>query len=240
MKKIIEEICNYSVRKFGSDKNTLGVMLFGSVARNKPDKYSDIDIFVLEKNKGSFSRVNFVKNGIRTDVIFNSIKEVKEYLKNDKGNVRRITSHMLAHGQILFQRGNELNKLKSVAIKNLGLKTHRNTDEILMHKYSINDFWGEVQRDFEKGDWIAFGLDSQLLLNNLLDLFLKINGAFHKQPNETKEILRILDRRFADKIEKFYKTANFKTKINILSNLVEYIYKKSGGGLPRNWSIKNR
>jgi len=92
------------VKKYKQDKNVLGILLFGSVARNKFDNYSDIDIYILLDKKGKFSRENFVNNKIRVDIIFNTIKEAKDYLKEEKNNVRRITSHMLAHGKILFQK----------------------------------------------------------------------------------------------------------------------------------------
>jgi hypothetical protein len=48
---------------------------------------------------------------------------------------------------------------------NLKLKTKYKKGEILMHKYSIDDFWGEVQRDIKNNDYLAFGLDSHLLIS---------------------------------------------------------------------------
>jgi hypothetical protein len=60
---------------------------------------------------------------VRVDIILNTIKEAKSYLKEDRNNLRRITSHMLAYGEILFQRGGNLEKLQIVAKNNLRLKT---------------------------------------------------------------------------------------------------------------------
>lgn len=65
-----------------------------------------------------------------------------------------------------------------------------------MHKYSIDDFWGETQRDARNSDYLAFGLDSQLLMNNIIELFLKLKGEFFRQPNEMSEIFKKLDKKF--------------------------------------------
>ncbi|MBF8280530.1 MAG: NTP transf 2 protein [Candidatus Magasanikbacteria bacterium] len=239
MEKSIQKICNDLIEQYKRDKNVLGILLFGSVARNKFDKYSDVDIYILLNKRGKFSRNNFVKNGVRVDIILNTIKEAKEYLKEDRNNLRRITSHMLAYGRILFQRQRNLEKIQTIAKNILKLKTKYKNSEVLMHKYSIDDFWGEVQRDIQKRDYLAFGLDSHLLVNNIIELFLKLNGKFLGQPNETMIQLRKLDKKFADRIENFYKEGNIQKRKVILSKLVKYIYETSGGPLPRKWILKN-
>jgi len=35
---------------------------------------------------------------------------------------------------------------------------------------------------------LAFGLDSHLLVTNIMELFLKLNGEFLRQPNEMRKI----------------------------------------------------
>jgi len=239
MEKFIQKICNDVVKQYKQDKNVLGILLFGSAARNKFDKYSDVDIYVLLDKKGKFSRSNFVKNGLRVDIIFNTIEEAKNYLKEDSNNLRRITSHMLANGKILFQRQRNLENIQTIAKNNLKLKTKYKKSEILMHKYSIDDFWGEVQRDIENKDHLAFGIDSHLLISNIVELFLKLNGEFLRQPNEMMKVLKKLDRKFSGQIENFYKASNIQNKKQILLNLVEYIYKKSKGPLPSKWFLKD-
>lgn len=239
MKKFIQKICSEVVKQYKSDKNVLGILLFGSAARNKFDQYSDIDIYILLNKKGKFSRSNFIKNGVRVDIILNTIKEAEGYLKEDRNSLRRITSHMLAYGEILFQKRGNLEKLQIVAKNNLKLKTKYKKSEILMHKYSIDDFWGEVQRDIENKDYLAFGIDSHLLISNIMELFLKLNGEFLKQPNEIMQVLKNLDKKFSDQIENFYKANNIQNKKQALSNLVEYIYTKSKGPLPNRWFLKD-
>lgn len=239
MKKFISKICDDIVKQYKPDKNVLGVLLFGSAARNKFDQYSDVDIYILLNKKREFSRSNFIENGVRIDIILNTIKEARQYLKEDKNNLRRITSHMIAYGEVLFQRKKNLEKIQTTAKSNLKLKTKYKKDEILMHKYSIDDFWGEVQRDIKNIDYLAFGIDSHLLISNIMELFLKLNGEFLRQPNEMRKVLKRLDRKFSDLIENFYKANNIQDKKQVLSNLVEYIYTKSKGPLPPRWFLKD-
>lgn len=239
MDKFIQEICSDVVKKYKPNKNVLGILLFGSAARNKFDQYSDVDIYILLNKKWPFSRSNFIKNGVRVDIILNTIKEAEGYLKEDRNNLRRITSHMLAYGEVIFQKGKNLKRIQTIAKNNLRLKTKYKKSEILMHKYSIDDFWGEVQRDIKNNDYLSFGIDSHLLISNIMELFLKLNGEFLRQPNEMIKVLKKIDREFSDKIENFYKANNIQDKRQTLSNLVEYIYKKSKGPLPKKWLLKD-
>ena len=128
-----------------------------------------------------------------------------------------------------------MKKIQSVAKNNLQLKTKYKSSEVLMHKYSIDDFWGEVQRDVQNEDYLAFGLDSHLLVKNIIELFLKLNGEFLRQPNEMFGLLNKLDSNFYDILKDFYKENNIDRKKDILGELVKYIYKKSNGPLPQQW-----
>ena len=232
---IVPNVVTNLTEKYRQDKNILGIMLFGSFAREKSDEYSDIDIYILWDKKKLFSRKNFVDHGIRVDIIADTIQEARQYLKEDSHNVRRNTSHMLAHGKVLVQRNNKMTELQQIAKKNLRLSTKYSADEILMHKYSIDDFWGEVQRDLKARDSLAFVLDSQLLLGNIIEMFLKLHKTFFRQPNEMKKVLFELDSRFARMLESFYTTSNTKKQKEILEKLVKYIYDKSDGQMPDSW-----
>ena len=47
MKEFIQKICDDVVKEYKPNKNVLGILLFGSAARNKFDQYSDVDIYIL-------------------------------------------------------------------------------------------------------------------------------------------------------------------------------------------------
>ncbi len=238
MNQIISKICADVVNEYKKDKNVLGIALFGSVASNKFDQYSDIDIYILLNEKSNFSRINFRENNIRVDIILNTLSEARTYLKEERYNVRRNTSHMLSHAKVLHQRGDDLGKMIIEAKSTMALPVQYSDDEIVMHKYSIDDFWDEVQRAIKKQDSIAFGFTSQLLLNNIMELFLKLHGEYLRQPNEMFTVLSTFDKKLAEKINQFYQASNIKIKESILAELVAYTYNQSNGPLPDKWTIK--
>ena len=56
MEKLFKEILNNLVDRYKKGKNVLGIMLTGSLARNRFDRYSDIDIYILLGKKKKISR----------------------------------------------------------------------------------------------------------------------------------------------------------------------------------------
>ena len=236
--KTIITICDEVIQKYRNDKNVLGIMLFGSAARNKFDKFSDVDFYIILGKNGKYSRNNFLSHKYRVDIILNTLAEAEKYLKKDYRNIRRITSHMLAHGKIIFARTKDLARLQKIARVNLNSITKKNEATTLMHKYSIDDFWGETQRDIENKNFTAFGIDSYLLISNIIELLLEHKGGYLKQPNEMSKVLSKADKKIASDIEKFYRSSNIKERKNTLEKLVKAVYKKTGGPMPRNWEIK--
>lgn len=91
MEKFIQKICNDIIEQYKQDKNVLGIMIFGSAAKNKFDRYSDIDFYVLLKKKNKYSRLNFIRSQVRIDIISDTVGMCRTYLKKDQHSVRRNT-----------------------------------------------------------------------------------------------------------------------------------------------------
>lgn len=221
--------------RYSSDPNTLGVMVFGSVARGLADKYSDIDFYVLQRRPPRHSRWGDIIAGQRVDIIVDTIDRALTYLKKDTHSVYRQTSHMIAHGHITYSTTNDLDKLQRRAQHNLTTPTRYTPGEILMHKYSIDDFWGEIQRAHDKRDGIAAGLYTSMLINNIVELTLKLNGHYFHQPQEMAEILNRLDRTLYQNIQTIYSSGTGATKLRALNSLVRRAFKLAGGPLPPKW-----
>lgn len=233
------EIQNHILSTYTKDSNVLGIMLFGSVARGISDKYSDIDFYILLQKKGMFERKNIPYKNVHMDIILDDIAEATDFIEQEKYGVRRNMSHMLAHGTILFAQDKRLEKLQKIAKKNLTLKTKSTKQEILMHKYSIDDFFDEMSRNMKKRDYIAFGLNSNLLMQNILELFLKTKKSFFLQPNEIHTLLVKLDPVFAEYVKQFYSSKNLSSIKTIVEKCIKHVYKISGGSLPQKWEIRN-
>jgi predicted nucleotidyltransferase len=73
------EIVNNLVRKYKSDKNVLGIYLFGSMATGKAKPTSDIDVeIIFKKRKKSYELINKRINEIRVDLSCYSLKKFEE------------------------------------------------------------------------------------------------------------------------------------------------------------------
>ncbi|MGE5298040.1 MAG: nucleotidyltransferase domain-containing protein [Acidobacteriaceae bacterium] len=233
---MLNELTKFVVNHYRNDRNVLGILLFGSQAKGAADRFSDVDFYVITNKPPKFTRDNFIKNGQRVDIIIEDIKTTKTYLKNDKGNVRRITSDMLSSAKIVYASSTEIKSLISQARANLKSKTKITRSELLMHQYSIDDFWGEVRRDAKKKDWIAFGIDSNLLVNNITELVLKLKGSRIVQPNQMNRQLAKTDRIFAGQLTNFFKSPSQWAKLATMKAMVEYVASKTPP-FPEKWKI---
>jgi predicted nucleotidyltransferase len=233
----LQEIANDLTGAYRDDKNVLCIALFGSAAKHQDDAFSDIDIYIVLKKRAKSSRINFLREGKKVDVILSTLKETVEYLDSDKGSLKRVTSDMLANAVVLFDRADTLKKLIKVAKENLRIKTKYTKKEILMHKYSIDDFLGEAQRDAAIGDDLAFAMDSQLLINNVLELCFKMKGLVLPQPNKIKDILGRIDGPLSALIDELYAKSDPSEKCEVLIKIVGRVYGITGGELPDRWSV---
>ncbi len=237
MKEHIEKIEKTILKGYESAKDVVAIFVFGSATRGGFDQYSDVDFMIVLKKKRAYSRKNFLDDGVRVDVLFETEKDLLKYLSEEVGQVRRITSHMLAHGRLLFARSESAKKLQTIAKRNLKGNTKFTKGEILMHLYSIDDFLGEARRDIERADSTAFGLDSYLLINNAIELLFKLNGDYLHQPREIRAILEKTDPEFMLILERFSVARELSDKVISLEKLAHYSYQKAGGPLPKNWKV---
>lgn len=236
MKIEIDRIIEKAIKKYSPKAR--GILLFGSTARGGFDKFSDIDIYVLYRSKPKFTRENLTLAGVRIDVIIDSVADAHEFLKKENGSVRRNFAHMLAYGRIIYSVGDEIGLLQKMAINILEGKTRSSRATILMHLYSIEDFYGEVLRFAIKKDDLAFEQNCNLLMNNIIECFLRLKKEYFRRPNELFEIFLAKDKKFAKLISNYYKEKSMQSRSRILGELVSHIQKLAGGPLPSFWKIK--
>lgn len=237
MNEKIAEIYTEIVNEYKRNHQVLGVVLFGSVARGLNDEYSDIDIYVILKNKSKISRKSFVKNGVKVEILIDSFVEIMQYLEAEEYDLHRNVSQMFAFADILYEDGNILTEIIEYAKHNLKLRTKYDKSEILMNKYSIDDFYSDMGRSYRYGEIISFELNSSLIVKNLIELFVKIKGGYLKQPNEMSDYLYSLDSNFGEMLNRYYKTVEMGGRYEYMSEIIAYVYSLSHGSLPDEWEI---
>jgi predicted nucleotidyltransferase len=231
-------VLNEIVDKYKKQADVIGVLAFGSFVRGNFDLYSDIDIYVLTAKKPSYVREGYTLQNTRVDVTLDEEQEAYEFLKREGHSVRRIFSHMLANGHILYEKKSALKKVQQLAKKNLEGKTIYNNDELLMHLYSIDDFYGEVLRFSKTKDTFSFEQSVVLLINNTIECLLKIKGEYLRRPNELREIIKKSDLTFWRSLEAVYHSKNNLNKVRNLGKLVRRIETLAKGPLPDHWKIR--
>lgn len=237
MNENIEKIYTDITDEYKKDRNVLGVALFGSVARGLNDQYSDIDIYVVMKNKSDISRKSYVVDGVRVEVLIDSFVEIMQYLETEQYSLHRNVSQMFAFANVIYEGSNILSEIIEFAKMNIKQRTKYTKAEILMNIYSIDDFYSDMGRSYRYNDVISFELNSGLIIKNLIELFLKIRGGYLKQPNEMSDYLYGLDNKFGDMLNGYYHLIDLNERFEFMAEIIAYIYKHSHGSLPEKWEI---
>lgn len=239
--KIITQVSDQVINRYKKIKDILGVFLIGSAARGRFDEYSDIDFFIVLAKQGKYRREKFsTETNFDVEILFNTLKEVKGYLKEEKTSMYRNTSHMLANGKIIYQTSQIVQQLQRIAQKNMKGKTKYSNDEIMMHKYSLEDFLEDARRDAAHNDAIAFHLDSYFLIQNSIELLLKLSNNFYRKPKEMLGLLQGIDHRFVALLQNFYKARSLQNKFKKLEQISDFVAKRSGGRLSSNWVLRSK
>ncbi|MBU2213538.1 nucleotidyltransferase domain-containing protein [Patescibacteria group bacterium] len=235
----VKAISNSVVTEYSKMKGVLGVVLIGSAAHDTFDKHSDIDFYIITVNKTKLSRKCYIaSNGIVVDILYNSIGEIRRYLREEQASLYRNVSHMLARGRILFKSSEEVVKLQKSARSNLKRKTRHTKEEIIMHKYSIMDFLDDARRDAHGGNSVPFYWNAHFCIQNAMELQLKLSGSYLRKPAELFSHTQQTDKRFFSLLQSFYSDDLLLPKcLTALEKIALQALTKSGGPLPKEWSI---
>jgi predicted nucleotidyltransferase len=233
-----QEILREIVEKYKKRPGVLGVAVFGSYVRGNFDEHSDIDVYVLQERPPRYARESWMLGGVRIDATIDGRKEAYRSLKGENRSVRRIFSHMLAYGKILYVKKGFLKELQELAVKNLRERTVYTRDEMIMHLYSIEDFYGEVLRFFKQKDKFSFEQSVMMLVNNAIECFLKVNGEYVRRPNELAVIIKEKDPAFWKSLRRVFLSKDDSEKVKNLAGLVKKVKVLANGPLPEQWTVR--
>ncbi|HVX58107.1 MAG TPA: hypothetical protein VG964_00030 [Candidatus Saccharimonadales bacterium] len=225
------------VDKYKANDNTAGLLLFGSAFFGRNDKYSDIDIYVIGFKPAKISREQFKIGDQTFDVLFDCIDEVKKLISEEKNQIRRNVSLMVGNSKVIFQKSDEMEGLIRSAKECLATETTYSDEQRLMHRYSIEDFLSDAQRDFESMNWTGFWLNAGFVLQNCIEVVLKAAGDYFRKPSDTITQLNRLDPEFCALLKSFFELSDKSERANVLQELAARGLAKAGGPLPPNWKI---
>jgi predicted nucleotidyltransferase len=225
------------ITKYSQNSDVLGILLFGSVAKGNMDELSDIDIYVITSRAPSKSREQFIHDGRVVDVLFDSVKEIKLLIKEEVNSVHRNVSSMIGSSRILYSNSNDPQNLIDLAYRSLATKTTYSDDELIMHRYSIDDYLSNAKRECKNRNQTGFYFSCFYIIQNSMDLLLKINGDYYRKPSESQSIINSIDADFISLLNDFYEASSLDKKLGAISLVAQHVLQKTGG-LPLEWQIK--
>lgn len=231
-------ILNKFIEKYKKDKNVVGIFLTGSFVHSKPDKNSDLDVYILLKDSKFRERGNTWISGVEIEYFINPIKQVESYFKEEK---EKHTAHMFANSMILYEKGDYLKVLIKKAIKILFTKDKKMSKfQIENAKYHIDDMEKDLEDVYKKKDWFSFELISGHLFEELVNSFFKIKGIRQEKIKRLFVYLSSLDKNFSKLLNSALLEKDYDKKYSAIKKLIRYVESILGGKRKRDWKLRGK
>lgn len=241
LKGKFDEALNIFVNKYKKNTNVVAILVSGSYVHSKPDKNSDLDVYVILEKAKTRERGSTWINGVEIEYFMNPINQIRYYFKKETGNKAPCTAHMFANSIIVYQKGNTINQLikeANVFIKKKMTKMNKMETELV--RSEIDDVKKDVEDVYLKKDFFAFYILANKLLDDCLKLFYKIQRIPKEKTKRLQKQLEQLDKHF----EEIYLIAvteqNIDKKYQAVNKVVDYIEKLIGGKKPKEWKLRSK
>ena len=229
------------VSKYKTKKEVIGIFLTGSFVHSKPEKNSDLDVYILTKSGNFRERGNTWIDGVEIEYFINSVKQVNYYFQEEKLKGHPATAHMFVNSKILYEKGNELRSLMKKAQKFLNLPRNQMSKvskELV--KYQIDDLEKDLEDVYEKKDDFAFEQISMKILEESLEAFLKIKRKNDEKSKRLLPFLEKLDPYFSNLYSEILLAKISKGKFEKLRELVHYIEDLLDGKRSKEWKLRSK
>ena len=241
MQEKFQQALQKFVDKHKKNKNVIGIFLTGSFIHSKPDKNSDLDVYILT-NKSKFrERGNTWINEVEIEYFINPIKQVESYFEEEKAEGAPHTAHMFANSKILYSKGNELKRLIQKAIKIMKIpRKPMSRISRKLSKYQIDDLEKDLEEVYIKKDEFSFSHIAIAILNETLEVFLKIKRLNIEKSKRLENYLKQKDTKFAELYTNALLEKDFNKKYTKLIELIRYIEILLEGKRAKEWELKSK
>lgn len=223
--------------KYKKDSNVLGILLTGSFIHSKPDKNSDLDIYIVIEKSKTRERGNTWIEGVEIEYFINPVNQVLEYFKEETQEKSPNTAHMFVNSKIIYEKGNKLRKLISKAKEVLKIPPEKpSKSDIENMKYFIDDLEKDLEDMKIKKNEFAYRLVANSILKKILDDFYRIKQIYKEKSKRLFEQMNTIDKKFAI----LYKKAMISYKYEDIIKLIRYMEKIIGGKRSKEWKLKGK
>lgn len=233
----IQEVIIEFIEPFKQDKNVVGIILVGSYANGKPDKNSDIDIYIIEEKGAERERGNLFLKGYEMEYFINPIKQVYNYMDTENLD-NPSTVHMLATGIILHEKEGtqEIKKLVSEAKNKFNTPLPKlQTEEIELKKYNIDDLEKDLEDNLIRNNIIGYKYTASMIQIYCIKTFFRLHNKILPKSKKLDVEINKLDPKFSDivklTIEKNYSLDSMKSLIGHIEDIL-------GGKRTKEWKLR--
>ena len=187
-----EDVLNRFIKKYKNNADVEAILLIGSYAVNNNNKYSDIDVYIVLKNRCEYrERGNKKIGNYIIEYFMNPIYKVEDYIENDKRGHGGAVANMLLNGKLLYGNRVVIEKLKRKALKAIERKNEYDD----LRYYHCWDAYEDYKACKYHNKMPYYNC-----LKELIDAYLYNNDYFILPPH---------------KIERFFKDPLYRKKYNI-------------------------
>lgn len=241
IKEKFDKALKIFVNKYKKDQNVLAVLVSGSYIHSKPDKNSDLDVYIVTEKTKMRERGNTWINGVEIEYFINSPKQIKYYFKQETGDKAPTTAHMFANSIVLYKKNNVVNDLMKKAKLLIKKKMPKMSKmEIELARYEIDDTRKDLEDVYLKNDIFAFFVIVNDLLMDCLKIFYKAKRIPKEKSKRIQKHLRQLDKEFEKLFSNAIQEQNINKKYQAVNKVVGYIERLINGKRPKEWKLRSK
>lgn len=241
------------LKKYEEDDDVVGAILCGSYASGNNNNYSNINVYLVLKDRCSYKEMGCVdSNSYLIEYYMNPSYEIEKCMNEEYLNGLEKTANMLAYGKIIYDLDGSVKSLQEKALNYIDKKL----EDITRHKLDMNNYqlWYYLDKlnVTLKENNPNFNLIYYSLLEDVYNKYAEVLQLPKLPKTKIYKILTDEDYRrechvFNLPEEKFIKlyvkcfeldkpSAMYKN----MENLINYYYEKQGGFNIRTFKIKSK
>ncbi|MEL7530221.1 MAG: nucleotidyltransferase domain-containing protein [Bacteroidota bacterium] len=225
------------VAKAQLETDVIGIVVSGSFAHGKLDPNSDIDIFVItDPSNTERERGNTWINGIEIEYFKNPPQQIRAYFRQEKSPH---TAHILAKGQVVYERSTEVEKLiqEAKAIIDAPAPALKDFQKELL-KYHLDDLIKDYADCNAVEDYFAAMLIKHQVVNHCIDTFCQLHQIYRTKNKRLMGQLFELDATFGLMIVQLG-LSDWDDKDG-LERVAAYTANLLGGARSKEWTLKSK
>ncbi len=202
----------------------LGAFIFGSVACDNSNEYSDLDVKVVVKDDNPCPNINHpIVGGVKLDITFTSQEQLAEMTAKQMQSDR---PPFIFKSIILFDKTGHLNQLKETCLKKTPPRYEEKDHQYI--QFIIFNANSKVERNLEK-DPASSLLSMTMGLNDLLKTHYKLNGRQWLSDKFLLGDLAAWDKEANKLVCAFLRANEVEEKFNAWTNIIRHVLKPLGG-----------